>query len=477
MKRHNLIFLGMGIGVLIGLWLWGVKSAALAGGVPAPAYHGAILWWLELLGPTLFIGALNMLIAPLIFASIFTGVTSLTHVREVGAIGWKTMAFYLMTTGMAAALGLALVTLIQPGRSTGSQKLREVKQVEQEQVRRDFEAQTGLSPLDAAGRPRPGYLSMLMLRRGESAAAQDPEKLRIIAAGGERSASSVIRDDLVKPLLMNPFKALVERNTLGIIFFAIVLGLACTFVGEPARPLVKAIHGLDSAMLQLTQWIMSIAPLCVMCLMAVFVATSNPMDLFESLSWYCLTILLGLFLHIAVLLAMAWGLGGIGPVRMLRGFGEAMLVGFSTRSSAATLPVSIANVIDKLRVSPKIAHFAMPLGATVNMNGTALYEGVAVAFLIQMFSGLDDVGTSMSAANATLIFVTAVLAAVGAAAVPSSGLITMAMVAAAVHLPVYYIGIILAVDAFLDMFRTVTNIFGDAVGAVVVQRLERERLE
>jgi Na+/H+-dicarboxylate symporter len=152
------------------------------------------------------------------------------------------------------------------------------------------------------------------------------------------------------------------------------------------------------------------------------------------------------------------------------------MIAFTTRSSAATLPVTIANTTENLKVSPKVANFSLPLGATMNMDGTALYEGVAVIFLIQIYGGLDDVSIAMTGMTTFLIFITAVLASVGAAAVPDAGLVTMVLVASAVHLPIHYIPLIFAVDALLDMFRTSTNVLGDTVGAIVVNRLERSRL-
>ena len=169
-------------------------------------------------------------------------------------------------------------------------------------------------------------------------------------------------------------------------------------------------------------------------------------------------------------------IGKVGPIRLWKGIREAWMIAFTTRSSAATLPVTIANVTEKLKVSPKVANFSLPLGATMNMDGTALYEGIAIIFLIQIYGGLDDVSIAMTAMTTILIFITAVLASVGAAAVPDAGLVTMVLVASAVHLPIYYIPLIFAVDAFLDMFRTSTNVLGDTVGAVVIDRLERRRL-
>jgi Na+/H+-dicarboxylate symporter len=176
-----------------------------------------------------------------------------------------------------------------------------------------------------------------------------------------------------------------------------------------------------------------------------------------------------------VLVSIARVFGKIRPLDLWRGIREAWMIAFSTRSSAATLPVTLRCVVDNLKVRPKVANFALPLGATMNMDGTALYEGVAVIFLIQIYGGLDDVSIQMTAMTTFLIFITAVLASVGAAAVPDAGLVTMVLVASAVHLPIYYIPLIFAVDAFLDMFRTSTNVLGDAIGAIVVDRmLDRE---
>jgi len=205
------------------------------------------------------------------------------------------------------------------------------------------------------------------------------------------------------------------------------------------------------------------------------VARNGP-DVFKTLGWYCSTVIGGIFVHVIVLVAICAIIGGIGPLRLWRGIREAWMIAFTTRSSAATLPVTIANTIEKLNVSPKVANFSLPLGATMNMDGTALYEGVAVIFLIQIYGGVDDVTITMTAITTLLIFITAVLASVGAAAVPDAGLVTMVLVASAVHFPIYYIPLIFAVDAFLDMFRTSTNVLGDSIGAIVVNRLERGRL-
>jgi Na+/H+-dicarboxylate symporter len=238
---------------------------------------------------------------------------------------------------------------------------------------------------------------------------------------------------------------------------------------------VAFFRGLNGAMMTITHWLMRVSPVAIGCIVAKLVAETGP-TVFASLGWYCGTVVGGIFIHVIILLTISTFVGGVNPLVLWRGLREAWLIALSTRSSAATLPVTIANVTENLKVSPKVANFSLPLGATMNMDGTALYEGVAVIFLIQIYGGLDDVLISMTAMVTLLIFITAVLASVGAAAVPDAGLVTMVLVASAVNLPIYYIPLIFAVDAVLDMFRTSTNVLGDSIGAVVVNRMEMGRL-
>jgi Na+/H+-dicarboxylate symporter len=199
-------------------------------------------------------------------------------------------------------------------------------------------------------------------------------------------------------------------------------------------------------------------------------------QVFRTLGWYVVTVIAAIACHVAVLNGIVAVFGRMSPLAFLRGIRRAWAVAFATRSSAATLPVTMDAVEGELEVPRRIARFVLPLGATVNMDGTALYEGVAVIFLIQIYGGMDDVLITMTPMTTLLIFVTAVLASIGAAAVPNAGLVTMVIVATAVNLPIYYIPLIFAVDAVLDMFRTSTNVLGDSIGAIVVHRLERERL-
>jgi len=474
-KLHNLIFIGMVGGVIVGVGLWALEKRP---GETSQAICREALWWLDLFGPTVFMGALKMIIAPLILASIVSGVTSLPDMKELGAIGWKTLAYYVCTTTIAVTIGLVFVLTVQPGKKSAAAEVRDRRVAELEERRQTYQETTGEPALSAEDRPEPQYLVWLAAQEGAvQGGIHQAARMSRLATAGERTAGDIFKDDIIKPLLMNPFRALSASppNSLGIIFFSLLLGLACMVVGKPAGNVVSFFRGLNAVIMRVTHWLMSVSPFAIGCIMAGLVARNGP-EIFQTLGWYCGTVIGGIAVHVAVLIAIAATVGGVGALRLLRGIREAYMIAFTTRSSAATLPVTIANVTEKLNVSPKVANFSLPLGATMNMDGTALYEGVAVIFLIQIYGGLDDVSITMTAMTTLLIFVTAVFASVGAAAVPDAGLVTMVLVAAAVHLPIHYIPLIFAVDAFLDMFRTSTNVLGDSVGAIVVNRLERSRL-
>jgi Na+/H+-dicarboxylate symporter len=463
-RLHIIIFVGMALGVVFGLLLWERSGLWTSDG--ALAVRGRILWVFDLVGTTIFVGVLKMLVAPLIFASIVAGVTSLPNIRELGSVGWKTFAYYLTTTAIAVVIGLLLVLTIRPGHWSASQRISDHRRAEL--VERYGEAAV------AEAAPR---VQDIDIRRQEaerySGAALSDERLAKIEEAVERTPGVILRNT-IGDLLTNPFTSLTTNNSLGIIFFAILLGVGCIAVGGPAKPVVAFFHGACAVILRITVWLMNISPLAIMCLMAALVARHGP-EVFQTLGGYVITVIGGIAIHVVVLLTICRVIGGRGPVEFLSGLKEAWLVAFSTRSSAATLPVTLECVTDHLGVDPRAADFVLPVGATVNMDGTALYEGVAVIFLIQIYGTMPDVAIHLGPVETFLIFITAVLASVGAAAVPDAGLVTMVLVANAVGLPVYYLPLIFSVDAFLDMFRTSTNVMGDAVGAVVVDRLERSR--
>ncbi|MCC6487006.1 MAG: dicarboxylate/amino acid:cation symporter [Candidatus Hydrogenedentes bacterium] len=472
MKRidlHYLILIGMGIGFLTGILMH------LYGDPDSPAF-GTAVWCFDLLGKDLFVGGLKMIIAPLIFASIVTGVTSLPNMREIGAVGVKTLAYYFATTCIAVGIGMAAVLLVQPGASDAARNVREHREQTLHQYRNAYQSQTGSDP--GAPENRAAYLEYVAQRDGQEIAATDfQSKLGAMQNAETMGAGELLRESLLLPILSNPFTALSGSppNSLGIIFFALLTGIACLAVGAAAQPVADFFKAFNAVMMTITLWLMRLAPVCIGCIIASMIATLG-VDALKSLLWYCLAVVGGIGAHICVLLFLVLVLGRMSPFRFLRGIRDAWLIAFTTTSSAATLPLTIHCTTKELKVSPKVANFTLPVGATVNMDGTALYEGVAVIFLLQMYGGLDDVPAVLGGAQLFIVFVTAVFAAIGAAAVPSAGLITMAIVASSVGLPLHYIFIIYAVDHLLDMFRTSTNVMGDMVGAVVVNRLERDRL-
>ena len=466
LKFHNLIFIGMALGIVLGIALWSVDDKGKI---------DTLLWWLDLCGTTLFIGALKMIIAPLILTSVVAGVVSLPNVEELGRIGWKTFAYYVGTTTIAVVIGLVFVLTLQPGKKEASQNIRAQREAELAERKQEFRSKTGRNP-DDDGDGRAAYLSWLHEVEGEAQAGGHEAKRWTSVSGAEgRRPRDIFKEDILKPVLTNPFEALSKRVSLGIIFTSILLGIAILVVGEPAQPLADVFKAANHVVMKITNWIMTVSPFAIMCLVASLIAKHGP-EVFQSLAWYCGTVLGGIVVHVVVLLLIAHFVGGRTPREIYRGIREAWLIAFSTRSSAATLPVTLKCVTENLKVKPQVADFALPLGATVNMDGTALYEGVAIIYLLQIYGGLVDVPVAMGLVVTILVFVTAVLASVGAAAVPDAGLVTMVLVATAVHLPVYYIPLIFAVDAFLDMFRTSTNVLGDVVGCTVVERFEGERL-
>lgn len=456
-------------GLLIGLGMH------LYGDPEADTYRGAV-WIFDVIGRDIFVGALKMIIAPLILASIISGIVSLPNARELGNIGGKTIVYYVCTTTIAVLIGIVAVLLVRPGHKEASLKVREDRVATLEGYREDFEVDSGLSAESVEGA---GQFRVYISER-EGQGPGDPgfqTNWERIQATEERGAADMLRDEILRPILTNPFNSLAQDppNALGVIFFAMLIGLSCVIVGDSARPVADFFITLNDVIMKITLWIMELAPIGIACIMASLVATLGIEGLM-SLAWYSATVVGGIGVHVCVLVALVAIVGRMHPWTFLYGIRNAWLIAFTTTSSAATLPVTIHCTTEKLNVSEKVSRFTLPVGATINMDGTALYEGVAVIFLIQLFGGLPDVPIDLTFGKTLVIFVTAVFASIGAAAVPSAGLITMAIVASAVGLPLYYIVMIFAVDRLLDMFRTSTNILGDAAGAVIVNRLEAKNL-
>jgi len=358
-----------------------------------------------------FIRLIFMLVVPLVVSSLIVGVAGLRDPVRLGSIGWKTVVYFLSTTFLAVIIGLVLVNIIRPGVG--------------------FHVPSGVKA------PKAGELTS-------------------------------ISDTFLNMIPKNPIEALTTMNILQIIFFSIFVGIAMVFLGSKAKAAYNFFESLFEIMMKITAWVMNLAPYGIFALIVKVVA-DNGTTIFAPLAKYMFVILLGLLLHLClVYLTLVKTLGKMSPVTFLKGVAPAWLVAFSTASSNATLPVSIKSVENNLGVSNRISSFILPLGATVNMDGTALYEGVAALFIAQAY------GIHLSFGAQIVIILTATLAAIGAAGIPGAGLITMVLVLQSVNLPVEGIGLILAVDRILDMFRTSINVLGDCTGCVVIGRKEGE---
>ena len=362
----------------------------------------------------LFIRLLKVIIIPLILASMVAGIVSLGDMRKLGRIGLKTFIYYMATTTLAIGVGLILVNLIKPG------------------VGVNIVADT---VTDLSGRETPSIVS-------------------------------IITDILPE----NLFDAMAKDKVLSIIFFSILLGVAISSIGEKGKPLAILFDAFNTVMMKITGWIMRLAPLGIFALMAYTIGTMG-LSVLRSLFLYMMTVILGLTIHALVILPMLLMiLGKHSPVKLFKDVFSALATAFSTASSAATLPITMDCLQENTGVSNKITSFVLPLGATINMDGTALYEAVAAMFIAQAY------GIELGLWQQLVIMLTATLASIGAAAIPGAGLITMVIVLKAVNLPLEGIAMILAVDRLLDMLRTAVNVWGDTCGAVVVANLEAEKL-
>jgi Na+/H+-dicarboxylate symporter len=361
----------------------------------------------------LFLNALMMIVIPLIISSMIVGITGLGDIRKLGRMGWQTLVYYLVTTSVSVVIGIALVNLIKPG--------------------------VGM----AMGAPE----------------ALKPSEYSI----GQLISELVPR---------NLFKAMAEMRVLPLIVFSLLFGGVLSTIGDKGKPVIQLFDGVNEALMKLVHLIMYFAPVGVLGLIASRIGGAGGWSGFwpelQRVMSYSMTVLLGLFIHGAIILPLILRLaGGRRAFGFVSNMAPALLTAFSTASSSATLPVTMECVEEKNRVSSKVASFVLPLGATVNMDGTALYEAVAAVFIAQIY------GIHLSPAQQVVVFLTATLASIGAAGIPQAGLVTMVMVLKAVNLPVEGIGAILAVDWLLDRFRTTVNVWGDSIGSAVVERISR----
>ena len=419
----------------------------------------------------IFINILKLIAVPLVLFSIISGVASLGDPAKLGRLGVKTIVTYLLTTMTAVVVGLVLVNLFQPGARV-SDDLLESNRIRYE-LWRDAK---GIQVLDDISlRTDPALADEVARITGEQVDMNDWVKDKLTKA--ERTKSSGPLQPLVDVVPTNIFRSLADMSMLQIIFFAVFFGVV--LVGMPkeqSAPLMKAVDGLNEVFVRMVWVVMKAMPIFVFALMAgqiVNAAGSDPemfRQLLEYLLQYSLVVVLGLaimvFLFYPSLVAML--VKPLGYKQFMSGMRDAQITAFSTSSSVATLPVTMDCVRNKIGVSERTTSFVLPIGATVNMDGTSLYQAVAVVSLAQ-FHMVD-----LSLAQQTVIVLTATLASIGAAAVPSAGLVLMIIVLESVGLNPAWIALIFPVDRILDMCRTVVNVTGDGAVSTLIAHSEQE---
>ncbi len=362
---------------------------------------------------TIFLRGLRMIIVPLIVSSIISGVTSIGSAESFGRLSLKTFFYYITTSLMAIITGLFLVNIIKPGVG----------------------AKLGLQSI-------PSDLSANIEKIG---------------------------DTILGIIPTNPLAAMVNGEMLPIIFFCLLFGFFITRTPEPYRKqLTNFFQGMFEVMMRLTHFIIRFTPIGVFSLMAKIVAQTG-FDVFIPLGTYMITVIGGLFIHAFISLpTLLFFLGKINPLAHFRAMSAALMTAFSTASSSATLPLTMDAIETNAGVSNKISSFVLPLGATINMDGTALYECVAAMFIAQAY------GIELSIFQQFIVVITALLASIGAAGIPMAGLVMITIILRAVGLPLEGVGLILAVDRILDMLRTSTNVWSDSCGAVIIAKSEGE---
>lgn len=387
--------------------LVGLVLGVIAGLIAGPDNVEFIKMWIAPIG-TLFINLIKMIIVPLVFASLVVGAASLGDVKKLGRIGGKTMAFYLITTGFAVAIGIAMSLILNPG--------------------------LGLSlPADVVykGKEAPSIMSVL-----------------------------------VNIVPTNPIQAMGSGDMLQIITFALFVGVGITMVGDRAKPVNDFFDGLAEVTYKIVNAIMLVAPYGVFALILPVVAENGPKVLIP-LAKVIGAVYIGCLVHMALTYSgIVSVLGRMSPVKFFKGIAPAQLIAFSTCSSAATLPVTMKNTQENLGVSKEVSSFVLPLGATINMDGTAIYQGVCALFVAQVY------GIDLSLGQMAILVLTGTLASIGTAGVPGAGLIMLTLALQSVNLPIEGIALIAGVDRVLDMARTTVNITGDAVATVFIQRSE-----
>ncbi len=405
LKLHTKILIGLCLGVVLGLIL-GEKATAI-----------------EPIGK-IFLRLITLIVVPLVFISLMLGTASVGDIKKVGRMGIKTLAYFIITTVIAITIGLLVANLTQPGRGLSKDT--------QEQLYKSYEAkaQVGLERL----KQKPSTIQFLI--------------------------------DIVPS---NPIQALAEGNMLQVIFLALLFGTVLTMIKkEKSTTLLSFLDAVNDAVIQVVHVAMKLAPLGVLALIAAVVG-QFVLNILVTLLKYSLAVIGGLALYTFTINTVAVGLlGKMSPSRFYKGIRAPMLFAFSTSSSSATLPVSM-DALDNMGIERKFSSFVLPLGATINMDGTALYQGVSAVFIAQIY------GLPLTLGDQLTIVLMATLASIGAAGVPTAGIVMLIMVLKQVGIPLEGLALILGVERILDMCRTTTNVIGNLAASVVIREWEKDR--
>ncbi|MDX1673734.1 MAG: dicarboxylate/amino acid:cation symporter [Longimicrobiales bacterium] len=419
MQLYTKILIGLALGVVVGL----------VANVLGLEWLQTTLGWVESFG-TAWIRLITMVVVPLVAASLLIGTASLGDLRKLGRIGGKTVGYYLTTTAIAVTIGIALSNAVKPGSGVDPET--------QARLSAQFEQQAGEAVTLAAEKP-------------------------------------TVAETLLNMIPRNPVQAAAEMDLLPLIIFTILFGAAITLVEEDKKNAVlKFAEGVNDAVMVLIDWIMLLAPYAVFALIAGVVGRFG-LDLLQSLLIYTLTVAAGLLLHaLGTYGFIVRFLVRMNPATFFKRIVNAQVVAFSTSSSNATLPVTMETAEEDVGVSPEVSSFVLPLGATINMDGTAMYQAIATMFIAQIY------GIGLGVGEQLTIVLTATLASIGAAGVPSAGIIILIVVLNSVGLGGHAaagIALILGVDRILDMLRTAVNVTGDLTAASFVAVTEGETLE
>ena len=407
MSLTKKILMGMGLGLAIGVLLQ-VTDLANNALVSSYVLNGVID-----AGGKIFVTLLKMMVVPLVFVSLVCGARSLGATGSVGRLGGKTIGLYLVTTALAVSFALMLALIVDPGLS-----------------------------------------------------ASDEQNAALTYDAYQAKEAPSVKDTLINIFPANPIQAMAEGKMLQVILFALLLGLALSRAGEAGDRIAEFFADLNQVMMKLITMVIQLTPYGVFCLMVKLGASVGWVEIGKVLAYF-MTVASALILHgLIVYPTLLKTLTGLNPLMFLRKMREPMLVAFSTSSSGATLPVTLRTVEHRIGVNNDVAAFAVPLGATINMDGTAIMQGVATVFIAQFF------GYQLGVDAYLMVILTATLASIGTAAVPGVGLITLTLVLDQVGLPVEGIGLIIGVDRLLDMLRTVVNVTGDGTVATIVAKSE-----